>query len=360
MTTSEWAGGFPGLRSTRHRRGGRSRARTALAMAGCAATFAVSTLVRRRSPGTDPYPGERLVRGASVVGGLALGAALAAHPAIPQRVGRVARFGALGAAAGLSQGGSHVLFDLLGALFRRAIGSADPDAPGADAGRVAVRSLALGSAALALSAAGRQAADGVPPCVRCGRPAPDGRLRAPSWSGYAAVALSLPYPVVKLAWECGSDVGMTQPEVIHNIPGGWVPVLPALAGSVLSLALVQPWGRVFPRWVPVVGGSRVPRLLVLGPACFGTALLAQVGPAAFMSAVRQYFGPQQACADDFGLRPWVPLTFYASWMLWGAALGAAAWEYHRTTAGCPACALGHGPWRSPAVAGGVRTEGTQG
>ncbi|MGW3040408.1 hypothetical protein ACWC9T_10230 [Kitasatospora sp. NPDC001159] len=348
MTTSEWAGGVPGTRSAEHRRA-RLRARTALAMAGCAATFAASALARR-SGGSSRYPGERLVRGASVVGGLALGAALAADPAVPRRARRVAEVGALGAAAGLAQGGSPVLFDVLGALVRRMTGSGDPDVPRFEAGRVVVRSLALGSAALTASAATRSAAHGAAACDECGRPAPEDRMRAPSWSGYAAVALSLPYPVVKLAWECGSNVGITRPEVIHNAPGGWVPVVPALAGTVLSLALVRPFGRDFPRWVPAVGGSRVPRLLVLGPACFGTALLAQVGPGAFMSLVRHYFGPRKASTDDFGLRPWVPWTFYSCWMLWGVALGAATWEYHRTTTGCPACAPGRGGNGAPATA----------
>ncbi|MFB8237932.1 hypothetical protein ACFC58_15415 [Kitasatospora purpeofusca] len=367
MTTSTGAGGDRGPRSAGRRRGG-PRARTALATAGCAATFAAGLLARRRGGGPGSFPGERLVRGASAAGGLALGGlVLGTAAAAPRRVRRAAELGALAAAAGLAQGGSAVLFDVLDVLFRRMTGpdgpdastgssspdgSSDPDAPeapGVDAGRVVVRSLALASAALTASAAARNAEHGAAACARCGRPAPDGRLRAPSWSGYAAVALSLPYPVVKLSWECGSDIGITRPELIHGLRGGWVPVVPALVGSVLSLALVRPWGRAVPRWVPAVGGARVPRLLVLGPACFSVALLSQVGPAAFAAGVRHYFGQGKASAgstgstgsiEDFGLRPWVPLTFYTCWMLWGVALGAATWEYHRTTAGCPACAPG--------------------
>ncbi|MFJ4095283.1 hypothetical protein ACIPYS_27150 [Kitasatospora sp. NPDC089913] len=345
MTTSAGTGGVRGPRSA-GRRPGRPRARTALAAAGCAATFAAGALARRRVGGST-FPGERLLRGASAAGALALGGlALGTAAAAPRGVRRAAGLGALGAAAGLAQGGSAVLFDVLDVLFRRATasdapGAPDaPEAPGVDPRRVLARSLALASAALTASAAARHAEHGAATCARCGRPGPEGGLRAPSWSGYAAVALSLPYPVVKLAWECGSDVGITRPELIHGLRGGWVPVVPALVGTVLSLALVRPWGRVVPRRVPVVGGARVPRLLVLGPASFGVALLSQVGPAAFTAGVRHYFGPGKASTDDFGLRPWVPLTFYTCWLLWGVALGAATWEYHRTTAGCPACAPG--------------------
>jgi hypothetical protein len=43
-----------------------------------------------------------------------------------------------------------------------------------------------------------------------------------------------------------------------------------LAGTLLPLALVHSWGRVLPRWVPLLAGRRVPRWLLLGPA-FGIA-----------------------------------------------------------------------------------------
>jgi hypothetical protein len=33
----------------------------------------------------------------------------------------------------------------------------------------------------------------------------------------------------------------------------------AVGGAVLTLGLVQRWGEVFPRWLPVLAGQRVPR-----------------------------------------------------------------------------------------------------
>ncbi|MFD8455680.1 hypothetical protein [Streptomyces antimycoticus] len=313
----------------------RGRVRAAWAAAGCAATFAATALARRRE--REPFPGERLLKGASAAGGLAL-AALTAVPPARHRPRGAAELVARGAAAGLVQGGSHLLFDALAVALRRTAGTADADAAEVDPGRVAARCLALGSAALTLVAARWQAREGAGTCPRCGRRSRPAAPRALAWSGYAACALSLPYPVVKLAWECGSDIGITRPEVIHAVPGGWLPVVPALAGSLLSLALVRPWGRTFPRWVPAVGGSRVPRPLVLVPSCFGLAVLAEVAPAALVAGVRYVNDPATPPVEEIGLRPWVPLTFYASWVLWGVALAGAAWEYHRTTAGCPACA----------------------
>jgi hypothetical protein len=53
--------------------------------------------------------------------------------------------------------------------------------------------------------------------------------------------------------------------------GGYLLVLNvlALAPAVLALALVRPWGLIFPRWVPFAGRRRVPRMLLIAP---GTAL----------------------------------------------------------------------------------------
>ncbi|MFI9100859.1 hypothetical protein ACIGXA_10050 [Streptomyces fildesensis] len=293
--------------------------------------MAASALAGRRAHGSGRFAGERLVQGAALAGA-ALAAMSSGRGPERAKARRFARRGAQGAAAVLVQGGSHLLFDGLAVALRSAAGP-DPDAPGPDAATSAVRLLALGSAALVLSAARHDAAEdrsgSAERTVDPGQAAP-GR-RALAACGYAACALSLPYPVVKLAWECGSDIGITRPEVIHAIPGGWLPVVPALAGSALSLALVRPWGRVVPTWVPGAGGSRVPRWMVLWPACFGVAVLAQVAPAALTAGIRYQLDPGKPSIEEIGLRAWVPLTFYACWLLWGGTLAGAAWEYHRTT-----------------------------
>ena len=55
-----------------------------------------------------------------------------------------------------------------------------------------------------------------------------------------------------------------------------------LAGTVLPLALVHPWGRVLPRWVPPLAGRRVPGWLLLGPGvrhCGGLTIYFGVGTA---------------------------------------------------------------------------------
>jgi hypothetical protein len=33
----------------------------------------------------------------------------------------------------------------------------------------------------------------------------------------------------------------------------------AILGGVLSLGLIKPWGLVYPRWIPLLAGRRVPQ-----------------------------------------------------------------------------------------------------
>ncbi|MYV60679.1 hypothetical protein GTW37_15480 [Streptomyces sp. SID4931] len=313
----------------------RWKAQAALAIAGSAATYTAGVLARRRGGTGSPFPGERLIKGASLVGGLALSALVSGGAQGPV-ARRAASIAAQASAAALLQGGSHLLFDAMGAAHRRMAGPGDaaPAAPG----RVLARCLGVGTASLTVLAARNRPEPGSPVCEECRRPLGGHAFRTPPWSGYAACVLSLPYPVIKLAWECGSDIGITRPDVIHGIRGAWIPVLPALAGSILSLALVRPWGRVVPARIPGVGGEPVPRWVVLGPAVFGMAVLLQVAPAAVLAGVRYSRDPRSPSVEEIGLRSWVPLGFYTSWLLWGVALGAAALEYHRTHVGCSACA----------------------
>jgi hypothetical protein len=40
-----------------------------------------------------------------------------------------------------------------------------------------------------------------------------------------------------------------------------------------AVGLVSTWGEVFPRWIPVLGGRRVPTLAAVVPAALGTVVL---------------------------------------------------------------------------------------
>jgi hypothetical protein len=102
-----------------------------------------------------------------------------------------------------------------------------------------------------------------------------------------------------------------------------------LAGTLLPLALAHRWGRIWPRWVPLFAGRRVPRWVVLGPgAVFGTGMVAYFG---FM--VVQMIGHRLQGRNPFpGDLPewffWVSVPAYA---IWGVGLLIGAVSYGRLT-----------------------------
>lgn len=103
-----------------------------------------------------------------------------------------------------------------------------------------------------------------------------------------------------------------------------------LAGTVLPLALFYRWGRVFPRWVPLLAGRGVPRWLVLGPAlALGVGMTAYFGVSIVRFAVQAVTGTwEQGAGSD-------PLWFYwvamPAYLVWGLGLLVAALAYRRAT-----------------------------
>ena len=100
-------------------------------------------------------------------------------------------------------------------------------------------------------------------------------------------------------------------------------VLLMLSGSMLPLALVHRWGRIWPRWTGPLAGRDVPRWLVLGPGLFlGAGLTA-------------YFGVGGFGAIITGEEPFaVPIVVMMSgYTAWGVGLLIASASYARLTRG---------------------------
>lgn len=88
---------------------------------------------------------------------------------------------------------------------------------------------------------------------------------------YVAMVCPLPYAIIRLCWSRGWAVGAPEPfveSILRTQPANvWIePILAgfALTGVVLTSGLLARWGRVFPWWVPVLRGRRVPLWLPLG------------------------------------------------------------------------------------------------
>jgi Protein of unknown function (DUF3995) len=94
--------------------------------------------------------------------------------------------------------------------------------------------------------------------VRAAGPA---AARAANWAVYAAAAWVLVFAAMSFYWAAGGSLGSStmsdtilepararEPQFVALL---WITgALKAIAG-LLALALVRPWGRVLPRWIPV-------------------------------------------------------------------------------------------------------------
>jgi hypothetical protein len=160
--------------------------------------------------------------------------------------------------------------------------------------------------------------------------------KAAAW--VAAVIPAL-YALVRIAWALGFPVGVTGEflDEMHRTGLVWAGLglaAFALAGSVLTLGLTWRWGEVFPRWMPLLGGRRVPIKLATVPA---TAVAIIV----FSASVGLFTGDgSEQLFDSQSLAARLPMML---WPLWALALGAAAWAYHLRRRGeCHTCAPAEG------------------
>jgi hypothetical protein len=152
-----------------------------------------------------------------------------------------------------------------------------------------------------------------------------------------AVAVPVGYAVTRLAWALGIPLGVTdafltelRPIVYHGLGLA----LLALGGAVLTVGLLRPWGEVFPRWMAVLGGRRVPVRFAVGWA-LSVSVLVMVAGLFFVREMLTGSGLAGApSAADQQPAAWLPVMF---WPLWSLALAGAALCYRerRTRAEFP-------------------------
>ena len=170
-------------------------------------------------------------------------------------------------------------------------------------------------------------------CVACGRSARDPAWTRPekvaSWGRWAtgvAVAIPVGYAITRFAWALGVPLGVSQ-QLLDELGtavyfGAGLAGL-AVVGALLTPGLVERWGEVFPRWLPGLGGRKVPVGLAVVPATVVSVVLASAG----LMYVRLAVTGQIAAmfpGENADVAAWLPEMF---WPLWAAALAAATYAY---------------------------------
>lgn len=185
-------------------------------------------------------------------------------------------------------------------------------------------------------------------CAHCGRTdavagwtTPDAARRWGRTAVGIAVVVPVVYALTRWAWALGFPLGITERfyregQAVGLWWRGAALATLALVGAILTLGLARPWGEVFPRWLPVLAGRRVPRALVVVPAALVAVVVTTAGVMFVRMAVAGTFAiGDHAITFDRNLGALVPELL---WPIWGVALGAAALAYgYRTRGSCPYC-----------------------
>jgi hypothetical protein len=181
-------------------------------------------------------------------------------------------------------------------------------------------------------------------CGNCGR-APEtpswkttsGAAQWGKWATYVAVFIPLIYATTRWAWAFGIPLGITE-ELLREGQasgmwlGGAALATVSVGGAILTLGLTQPWGEVFPKWIPYLKGKPVPLALAVIPPTLISILTISAGlmfiRLALTGVFAEFFGSDNPAT-------YVPELF---WPLWGLALAAATLAYYYRRRGrCSYC-----------------------
>ncbi|GGT89830.1 hypothetical protein [Actinomadura livida] len=271
-------------------------------------------------------------RGVALCGAAAAVLLALAHPAARHRTGRVLRLAAWTAAAALAAAAAMLLLDVIGAVLP-GLGVAFHPLGALSRAACAAAAVLTG---LAARAHRRRTRGG---CGGCGRAAAAaGPLdRTPAWA-YRAAYLAVAGCAARVAAQAAVGFGgapLSGGASALLFEAGFV-----LGGTLLPLALVHPFGRTWPRPLPVLGGRRVPRRLVLWlAAAVSAGLTVYFGLMLLLMCWERLHG-RDPFPPEGGLD--LPEAFFwaavPAYVLWGAGMAVAARAYaRRTRVPCPGC-----------------------
>ncbi len=129
----------------------------------------------------------------------------------------------------------------------------------------------------------------------------------------------LPYVVARASWV--TPWPLFGPSTVHLDPAmlvtGLVIGAGAAAATLLTLGLILPWGRVFPEWMPRIGGRPVPVGVAAVPGFIAAGILCIAAVPMLLTTVGQTDAPIDALLVNLVLPFW----------FWGPMLGLAVAAY---------------------------------
>lgn len=187
-------------------------------------------------------------------------------------------------------------------------------------------------------------------CGNCGRTdavsgwtTPAAATRWGKWAVYVAVIVPVFYAATRWAWAVGIPLGISE-ELLRKgqetgaFWGGAALATLALGSALLQFGLIQRWGEVFPRWLPLLHGRRVPIWLAVVP---GSLVAVIVTTAGLMFVRLTVLGTIGEVFTFIGEGDWAALAPELLWPVWGVALAAATLAYYYRRRGkCAHCGRG--------------------
>ncbi|GIG55648.1 hypothetical protein Lfu02_00200 [Longispora fulva] len=157
----------------------------------------------------------------------------------------------------------------------------------------------------------------------------------PSWAAFTARAIPwalLPWCLWRLPFAVDFTMGTIDPAA-PAMPwwgGVYVVGLSVLSEglALLTLGLVRGWGETFPAWVPVLGARRVPPWAAIVPGALGGLVLTVALWGSFLRGLL-HVGGYDLVRFANGWWEALATVCVAPGMLWGPAVLALTWAYHR-------------------------------
>ncbi|MCT9088926.1 hypothetical protein N4G70_08605 [Streptomyces sp. ASQP_92] len=165
-------------------------------------------------------------------------------------------------------------------------------------------------------------------------PAPSPLVLAPAVSprarrlASATLWVSLPSALWRFAVVLGVPLGLAESEYDAMLIPGWgYLVLPLLCAAQeglawLTLGLVRPWGEVWPRWIPRLGGRRIPVAAAVVPAALGAVACTVYG-------VLFVWTTLHGAMEITQWGNWLMNICYVPMVAWGPLLGVVTVHYYR-------------------------------